>query len=286
MPCSSAPTPEVKFPLIGCAALTAAIWLTPAPPAQGRAFEVLLLKGTEQNGVWGTDEFSIAVTCQSVVRQVKVRGQLLVWQAVAHCTSPVPPGAKEGVRTVQGEPPGKTELAMSLPKMSVRSDRGSRIFLLEHHLANPKVLGGETLCDVTQRIVVTPTGGIETSYDCHWLESLRWDNFAVLAIYDLDAVKNRNASIHTADRTHTLQLLPGKGEPASKRIFGQFEKLTIWSALGPFHFTWKGPAQCTFRWGNSVQLHIGPPTVTRRKVIYKGQRDRFAHRILLPVSQQ
>lgn len=130
MPCSSAPTPEVKFPLIGCAALTAAIWLTPAPPAQGRAFEVLLLKGTEQNGVWGTDEFSIAVTCQSVVRQVKVRGQLLVWQAVAHCTSPVPPGAKEGVRTVQGEPPGKTGLAMSLPKMSVRSDRGSRIFLL------------------------------------------------------------------------------------------------------------------------------------------------------------
>ena len=282
----SAPIPKAKTPPIVCATWLFAIWLAAASLAHGRAFEVLLLKGTEQNGVWGTEEFSLTVTSQGVVRHVKVRGQLLVWQAVSLYASPMPPGAKAGVRTVQGEPPGKTGLAMSLPKMSVRSDRGSRIFLLEHHLANPKVLGGKTLCDVTQRIVVTPTGGIETSYECHWLESLRWDNFAVLAIYDLDAVKSRNASIHTTDRLHTMQLLPGKGKPGDKRIFGQFEKLTIWTVSGPFHFTWNEPAQCAFRWGDSVQLHIRPPTVPRRKVIYKGQRDRFAYRILLPVSQQ
>ena len=126
----SAPIPKAKTPPIVCATWLFAIWLAAASLAHGRAFEVLLLKGTEQNGVWGTEEFSLTVTSQGVVRHVKVRGQLLVWQAVSLYASPMPPGAKAGVRTVQGEPPGKTGLAMSLPKMSVRSDRGSRIFLL------------------------------------------------------------------------------------------------------------------------------------------------------------
>ena len=251
-------------------------------PAFARAFEVRLLKGTEKDGVWGTEEFQVSVNALGVVRHVTVRGKELVGQAAALYTSPVPAGAKEGVRTVQGEGIGDRGLTVTPPTMETRDDRGKRLFTFRHLVANKKVGDGKPLCRVDQQIVITPTGEISVSYDFEWLETLPWHGFSQLILFQKEAIAGRDYTLFFGDRCLTGRLTPG-APIAESRIREAFDRLSIWSEVGPFHYVWDAPSTCEF---SPPQLTIQPKSVTYRGVIYRGLRDRISYRILLPVSQQ
>ena len=250
--------------------------------AFGRAFEVRLMKGTEKDGVWGTDEFQVSVSSLGTVRHVIVKGKELVWQAAALYTSPVPAGAKEGVRTVQGEGIGDRGLTVMPPTMETRDDHGHRIFTFRHLVANKKVLDGKPLCRADQQIIITPTGGISVSYDFEWLETIAWHGFSLLILFQKEALAGRDFTLIFGNRLLTGRLTPGK-PIAESRIREAFDRLSIGSEVGPFHHVWDVPSTCEF---SPPQLTIQPKTVVYRGVIYKGLKDRISYRILLPVLQQ
>jgi hypothetical protein len=248
----------------------------------GREFEVRLLKGTEKDGLWGTEEFQVSVNSQGALRHVAVHGKELIWQAAALYTAPVPPGKQEGVRTVQGEGVGERGLTVTPSSMDGRNEHGRRVFTFRHFVANKKVLDGKPLCQVDQRIAITPTGEIAVSYDCEWLHSLAWHNFSLLIFFPKEAIAGRDYLLLGDGRVLTGQLNPG-GAIASSRLREPFNRLTIWSEVGPFHFVWDIPSICEF---SPPQLTIQPRVVAYRGIMYKGMKDRMAYRILLPVSQQ
>ena len=248
----------------------------------GRAFEVRLLKGTERDGLWGTDEFQVSVNSQGAMRRVAVRGKELVWQAAALYTSPVPPGTQSSVRTVQGEGVGERGLTVTPSPMDCRDEHGKRVFVFRHLVANKKVLDGKPLCQVDQRIVLTPTGEISVSYDCHWLHSLAWHGFDLLVLFPKEVIAGREFTLLIGDRVLTGRLTPG-GAIAPHRVREPFTRLTIWSEAGPFHWVWDVPSTCEF---SPPQLTIQPAAVAYRGIMFRGVKDRIAYRILLPVSQQ
>lgn len=248
----------------------------------GRAFEVRLLKGTEQDGVWGTDEFQVSINSQGSMRNVAVRGKRLIGQAAALYTSPVPPGERQGVRTVQGEGVGERGLTVTPSQMECRNERGKRVFIFRHLVANKKVLDGRPLCQVDQRIEITPTGELSVSYDCRWLHSLAWHGFGLLIFFEKEAIAGREFTLLLGERVLTGQLTPG-GAIAPGRIREPFTRLTVWSELGPFHFVWDCPSTCEL---TPPQLSIQPTAVAYRGIMFKEVKDRVAYRILLPVSQQ
>lgn len=248
----------------------------------GRAWEVRLTKGTTQDGVWGTDEFQVAVSSLGVVRHVSLGGKELVWQAAALYTSPVPPGASEGLRTVQGEGIGDRGLTVVAPEVQCHEDHGRRVFDFRHLVANKKVLDGAPLCEVRQQVVLTPGGEISVSYDCQWLQTLRWNGFNLLVLFDKEALAGRDYLLLIGDRVVTGQLRPGQ-PIADSRIRDSFARLTIWSGVGPFHYAWEGRATCEL---TPPQLTIAPASVPYRGMVYKGVKDRMAYRILLPAAQQ
>ena len=250
--------------------------------AFARAFEVRLLKGTEKEGVWGTDEFQVSVSSLGVVRHVTVRGKELIWQAAALYTSPVPAGAKEGVRTVQGEGIGDRGLTVTPPTMETRDDRGRRVFTFRHLVSNKKVLDGRPLCHVDQQIIITPTGEIAVSYDFEWLETIPWHGFDLLVLFQKEAIAERDFTLVFDDRILAGRLAPGK-PIAESRIREAYDRLTIWSEVGPFHYVWDASSTCEF---SPPQLTIQPKSVVYRGKIYKGLKDRISYRILLPVVQQ
>jgi hypothetical protein len=247
-----------------------------------RAFEVRLLKGTEKDGVWGTDEFQVSVSSLGVVRHVTVRGKELVWQAAALYTSPVPAGAKEGVRTVQGEGIGDRGLTVTPPTMEAREDRGRRIFAFRHLVANRKVLEGKPLCRVDQQVVITPTGEISIRYDFECIETIPWHGFSLLILFPKEAIAGRDFTLLVGERVVAGRLTPA-APIAESRIREPFDRLSIWSEIGPFHYVWDAPATCEF---SPPQLTIQPMAVVYRGKIFKGLRDRVSYRILLPVAQQ
>ena len=251
-------------------------------PGWGRSWEVRLLKGNTQSGVWGTDEFQATIDSLGTVRHVCVGGKEFVWQAAALYTSPVPPGEKEGLRTVQGEGFGARGLTVTRPEASAREDHGRRVFEFRHLVANQKVLGGTPLCEVRQKVVLTPGGEIAVSYDCRWLQTLRWTGFSLLVLFDKEAIAGRDYLLLIGDRVLTGQLNPGR-PIADSRIRDAFTRLSIWSGSGPFHFAWEGRTTCEL---TPPQLTIVPIAVPYRAMIYKGVEDRLAYKILLPVSQQ
>ena len=144
------------------------------PEAQARAFEVRLLKGTERDGVWGTDEFRVSVNWTGVVRHVIVKDKELIWQAAALYTFPVPPEGGPAPRTVQGEGSGNRGLSIEPPKMECRDEKGKRVFTFHHQVSSKKIHDGKPLCNVLQKIVITPTGEISVAYDFEWTETVRW----------------------------------------------------------------------------------------------------------------
>jgi len=255
--------------------------------AQARAFVVRQLEGNEQTGVWGTDEFRVTVNSLGLVRHVKVKGKEIIWQAAALYTSPVPRDAKEGIRTVQGEGYGNHGLSVEPPRTVTREDNGKRIFEIDHLVASKKVLSGRPLCKVHQKIIITPTGEIHVSYDCEWLETLRWRGFQMLIMFDKQNCENREYMVAAHDILRVGKLDPGPRKPGVRQIRSQpFEQLTIRPEAGPVHFVWDTKLNCSFYWGRGIQLHMTPHTVPRRLSVLKGQKARIAYRILLPVSQQ
>jgi len=262
--------------------LLSVVW---AFAAGAREFEVRLLEGDEQNGIWGTAEFQVRVQATGIMRHLRVKGQELVWQAVALYTSPVPPGEKKGVRTVQGEGHGTRGLSVEPPVVSTRDERGKRVFEFEHLVSNKKVLEGRPLCHVLQKLIITPTGEIHVSYDCEWLHTLRWSSFQMYIVLDKERCGGREYMA-----IHDGQVKAGALEPgpaAERRIrFAKFEQLTIRPEVGPFHFVWDAEGNCSLHWPGSINLSVKPPCVPYRGFVYKGQKDRIAYRILLPVAQE
>ena len=269
-----------------CAAigLAAVVCLLPCR-AQARAFEVRLLKGTEQNGIWGTDEFQVHVSSLGVLRHVKAHGKELIWQAAALYTSPLGPGQKKPPRTVQGEGVGARGLTVKPPQRTTRVENGVRIFEFEHLVANRKVLGGRDLCRVRQKITIRPTGEIHVVYDFEWLHTLRWGNFGQLVIFDEKNSAGRSFLILTDQRPYTGVLNPG---PVTKNRVRHktFEQLTIQPEVGPVHFVWREKANCSFHWPKRPQLQFKPQAVPYRGSMYKGTKGRLDYSILLPVSLQ
>ena len=267
--------------LVFCAA-----WLCVLTCAvSARDFEVKLLKGRPDAGYWGTSEFSAYVNYYGVVRHVKVRGKEILWQATALYTAPVQPGQKRGARTVQGEGHGKRGLTVVKPKFTTRDEKGKRIFEFEHLIANKKVLGGKPLCKANQKIVITPTGEINVTYDFEWLHTLRWGNFGQLVIFDEKNSAGRSFLILTDQRPYTGVLNPG---PVTKNRVRHktFEQLTIQPEVGPVHFVWREKANCSFHWPKRPQLQFKPQAVPYRGSMYKGTKGRLDYSILLPVSLQ
>ena len=254
-------------------------------PAWGREFEVRLLKGKAESGFWGTSEFRCHVNSLGVVRHVSVRGKKIFQQAVALYTRPFPPGAKRGIRVVQGEGFGARGLSVEAPKMTTRDEKGTRVFEFEHLVANKKVLNGKPLSKIHQKISITPTGEIHVTYDIEWLHTLRWGMFAQLLMYDIDAVAGREYLAIAGDRVYEGKLDPG---PILKRRIRNvaFDRLTVRPEVGPVHVVWRAKTNGSFHWAKSIQLMFRPEIVPRRGFIYKGSKDRISYSILLPVSQQ
>lgn len=253
--------------------------------AVAREFEVRLLEGNEQRGVWGTKEFQVHVNDLGNLRNVKVNGKEIIWQAAALYTSPKPPGSEKGVRTVQGEGYGKRGLTVEKPEMTTRDENGKRIFEFELLVANQQVLDGRPLCRVSERVVIAPTGEIRVRHDCHWLETLRWYMFAHLLMFDKEQCAKREYLALAGDRTFAGTLEPGP--TLERRIrWVTFEQLTIRTEVGPCHLVWHEEANCSFHWSKNIQLTFSPAAVPRRGFIYKGQKATISYSILLPVSQQ
>jgi len=252
---------------------------------EAREFEVRLLKGNEKSGYWGTDEFQCYVNSLGVIRHVSVRGTKVFRQAAALYTLPYPPDAKKAVRTVQGEGGKGRGLTVEPPEMSTRDERGTRIFEFRHVVANEKVLDGEPLCEIKQKIAIEPLGEIHVTYDIEWLRTLRWRMFSHLLIYDQETFAGRPYLALAGDRVFEGDLNPGPITECRIR-HKSFDRLTLRPEIGPVHIVWQTKANCSFHWAKSIQLHFGPAAVPTRGFIYKGSKDRIEYTILLPVSLQ
>lgn len=258
-----------------------------APPAAAGAHRVRRL-GDERSQVWGTDEYEATVTPLGLVRHVKVRGVEVIWQAAALYTSPIPSGAEKGVRTVQGEGTGKRGLTVELPEVTLSEQNGSRVFEFRHLVSNRQVLEGRPLCRVLQTLVLTPTGEIRVTYDCEWLETVRWQTFLILILYDRDDVcRNRPFLSVTDDTVRTGVLEPGPLKPGVRQLRNlALKQFTVRPEMGPVHFMSDGTSRATISWASSIQLSLTPRDMPRRNPVLKGRRERIVYRILLPVSQQ
>jgi len=254
--------------------------------ALARDFRVRLLSGSERDGVWGTSEYSARINWLGLVRDLRVHGREVMPRVAALYTFPLSPDGKKSIRTVQGEGVGRRGLSIVPPKREMSERRGARIFRFRHQVAKPDVLRGETLCEVEQTVVLTPTGEISVSYDCKWTRTYRWTNFGVLIFYSTDTLRDCAFMGLCGDRVFTGRLTPNESKPLEARLREALEQLTVYSPEGPIHIVWDEPTKITFSWPKSFQLWIRPQRVPYRGTIYAGIRDRIAYRILLPVSQQ
>ena len=255
--------------------------------AGARAFEVRLLEGNEQTGTWGTDEFRITVQASGLMRHVQVRGREIVDRLAALYTFPIPPGEAKGLRTVQGEGYGDRGLSMAAPTVTTRDEAGTRVFEFRHVVGNGKVLGGRALCNVVQRVAIAPTGEIHLTYDCEWLETLRWQSFQLLTFFDPVHCEDREFLLAADDLLRTGTLDPGPRSGDVRQVRGAlFEQLTVRAEAGPVHFLWPEKSSDSFYWGKDIQLRSEPRDFPRREPVLKGRKARIAFRVLLPVSQQ
>ncbi len=264
------------------AAVCLACGLAPAR-AHARAFEVKRLRARRGAEVWGTDEFQVELTRDGVLRRVAARGQQLLWLAALY-TSPVPPGASKGVRTVQGETPGRTGLSLAHPERRAAVEPGARVFTFVHRVANPRVLDGRTLCEVTQRVRIAADGRIDVLYDCRWTQTLRWHGFAVILFFPRQGLPGREFFVYDADG-RVLRSGRWPAPSGMDRLRGRFGQASIWAAPGPFHILLPEPVDCALTWAKSSRLDIRPLAAPYRSTVFKGQRGRIHYRLLLPVTQ-
>ena len=277
-----ATTRRMNFSLWGAALLC----LFCCGVSRARESEVRLLSGTEQNGVWGTQDFQVNINALGLVRHVKVYDKEVVWQAAALYTSPVPPDGAAGFRTVQGEGLGNRGLCIEQPRMTTRAESGARIFEFDILVANTNVLAGQPLCKVSQKLTVTPNGEIHVAYDFEWLQTLRWNGFGLLIIFTKAQCKGRDYMVIMSDQIMAGKLDPGPAAECQIR-FKRFKQLTVRPEIGPVHLVWDAEANCSLSWGGGQpELRVNPLSHPYRGFMYKGQKDRIAYRILLPVSQQ
>lgn len=252
-----------------------------------RAFRVRQL-GDPTAHVWGTDEFEVTVTPLGLVRHIRVGGEELVWQGVSLYTFPYASATGDPIRTVQGEGYGDRGLSIIRPEMSHRDVDGTHVWEFDHQVAAKAVLDGQPLCRVHQRVSVTPTGEIDVTYDCEWLETLRWSSFMVLILFDKAACQGKSfLALETEDLVHVGLLdssTPGQGGQRIRNV--AFKQLSIRPAPGPFHVLWTEPADCSFHWTSSLELRVAPRGLPRHGPIPKGHRARIGYRFLLPVSQE
>jgi len=272
-----------RAPVLLC--LVSLLILAHPSGAHGRAFEVRLLKGDEQNGVWGTDEFQVAVNKFGVLEHVIVRDKELVRHAARLYAFPVPPGGGPAPRTVQGEG-GTRALSVEPPTMETHDEKGTRVFVWRCRISRKDIFDGKPLCDVVERVRITPTGEIYVSYDFEWLETMRWKSFNLLIFPDKETVPGRDYLVFAGERLLTGKLTLGAAAPGQKRIREAMDQLTVWTEVGPLHFCWDSETKCSLTWQKYVQLSMTPPAVPRKDPVYRGQKDRISYRILLPVSQQ
>ncbi len=257
------------------------------PPAGARAFEVRLLEGNESSGVWGTDEFRVTVRPSGLLRRVTVNGAEIIPRAAALYTFPIPRGGGTALRMVQGEGYGKRGLSVAPPKMTTRAEGGTRIFEFRHLVGNPALLDGRPLCKIEQRMIVTPTGEIDVSYDFEWLETLHWQSFMLLLFLSGEHCTNREFLLATDDLLRVGTLDPGpRGGNLRQIRFLPFSQFTVRPEVGPVHFVWPIPARCSLYWGKDIQLRMEPRGLVRAKPILSGQKARIRYRVLLPVSLQ
>jgi len=255
------------------------------PTALGRAFEVKLLSGKENNGVWGTDEYEVRVDKFGTVRNLKLHGVLLMTQVARLYTAPVPRGGGRAPRTVQGEGVGKRGLSINPPTWETSVVKGKRVFRLHHEIAKPSVFDGVTLCHVDNAVTLTATGEISVVYDCRWVHTCRWNNFNVLLLFTDEAARGREFMGIQGDRIHAGRFMPSK-DPIAARVRTSFDQLTIQTPEGPVHLMWDGPHNHTLSWAKHIQLTAKAPCVPYRGKVHRGTTGRIAYRILLPVSQQ
>jgi hypothetical protein len=252
--------------------------------AHARAFEVRQLDPKNPE-VWGTDEFQVTVSSDGAVRNVRVKGKEIIIQAIALYTEPMPPGAKDGIRRVQGEGFGKTGLTMEKPNPQTRQEEGSQIFEYDHVLATAEISEGRPLCRVHETLTITPTGEIWVAYDCEWLETVKWGVFCHILYFKEEMCKDRDYAIRVADRFYKGRL--DKGPPADRQIVDlSFKQLTIQTEIGPVYFVWEGQTGTYFGWGAGNPQLLTGPSIAPGATFQKGQKERVAYRILLPVSLQ
>ena len=256
-----------------------------AETACARAFEVRLLSGSEQDGVWGTDEYAVRVNSYGAIRGLKVAGREVVWLAALY-TSPLVPGGKKGLRVVQGEGVGERGLSIKPPSRETWDRGGVRVFRFRHELAKPAIAGGRALCQVAQTIALTPTGEISVVYDLEWVHTCRWSGFGVLMFFTADTVRGCEYMGLRDDRVFAGKLLPRPSDPLSARLREPLDQLTLRTPVGPVHLVWDSLPALHFTWAKGIQLSIRPARAPYRGTIDKGTTDRIAYRILLPVSQQ
>jgi len=270
---------------MGCKRLALALGVVLAVTAFAREYEVRLLRGTERSGVWGTGEFEVAVNEYGAVRMVKVGGAEYFSQAAVLYTSPVPPGAANGIRAVQGEGVGARGLGPEKPTMRTSQAGGGRVFEFETVIARPEILDGAPVCRVNQKVAVLSTGEIRVGYDLEWLQTVRWDHVMLLLLLDQKQCHGREYMALAGDSVYAGVMEPG---PATeRRLRGvPLDQLTLRLDKGPCPIVLDEPSVCEFSWGGGVQLSIRPTEAARKGFIYAGQKARFSFRILLPVSQQ
>ena len=174
-----------------------------------------------------------------------------------------------------------------LNQVSTRSEGGTRVFDFTHLVASTKVRDGRALCRAAQRIAIAPTGEIDVTYDFEWLETLHWQSFMLLLLFERASTEGCEYLAATDIRTVAGVLDAGPRQGGSRRIRHEaFTQLTIRPAVGPVHIVWPVRSECSFHWGTDIQLQVMPTNMPRRLPIRKGRRERISYRILLPVSQQ
>ena len=239
-----------------CYALILALCIS-AGSVYARAFEVQLLDGSERDGVWGTEEYRVRVTRLGVMRSLEAHGREILWHAGGLYTFPFPSGVGKAIRTVQGEGVGDRGLTIEEPARESSERRGAKIFRFHHNVAKKAVLDGQTLCQVDQTLVLTPTGEISVAYDCHWLRTCRWNSFGVLMFFTSDAVSGCKFMALRDDRVFTGRLLLDTASVSESRLREPLDQLTLHTQAGPVHVVWDSPLPTTFSWRKQAQLGSG-----------------------------
>lgn len=256
-----------------------------ARAAQAREFRVRLLKGDERNGVWGTKEFQVRVSDSGRMTSLKVGGREVLRQVAAFYAYPTPPDSKRAIRLIQGDasPGGRPSLAPA--EMTTRDENGKRIFEFAYVIAHKKVLAGRPLCDVRQRVEITPTGEIHVRYDLAWLQTLRWSGATVILTADIKRSGFREFMAVAGKRVLTGPIRPS---PAVRSCFNHWavEQLTLKRENDSCHFVVAERAPCGLVWRKGLVFQIRPHGVARKGFIYEGQKAVLSYSILLPVELQ